>query len=46
MYDYSTKDLPAIIDENLTFTGGEDWKLGKVKRGISYCIKLFVIIKT
>jgi hypothetical protein len=29
-YDYSTKDLPAIIDENLTLLpGGEDWKLGK-----------------
>jgi len=22
MYDYSTKDLPAIIDENFSFTGG------------------------
>lgn len=30
MYDYSTKDLPAIIDEYLTkLPGGEDWKLGK-----------------
>ncbi len=29
-YDYSTKDLPAIIDENLTqLPGGENWKLGK-----------------
>ena len=29
-YDYSTKDLPAIIDKNLTqLPGGENWKLGK-----------------
>lgn len=29
-YVYSNKDLPAIIDDNLTrLPGGENWKLGK-----------------
>jgi len=41
MYDYSTKDLPAIIDENLTLYPVERLEVGQgVKRGISYCIKL------
>jgi hypothetical protein len=29
-YNYSIKELPAIIDDYLTqLTGGEDWKAGK-----------------
>ncbi len=29
-YGHSAKDLPTIIDDNLTLlTGGEDWKFGK-----------------
>ncbi|MFM7407030.1 MAG: hypothetical protein ACKO3K_10300 [Cuspidothrix sp.] len=29
-YNYSIKELPAIIDNYLTeLPGGEDWKLGK-----------------
>jgi len=41
MYDYSTKDLPAIIDENLSLTRWRRLEVGQgVKQGISYCIKL------
>jgi hypothetical protein len=29
-YEYSVKELPAVIDDYLTqLPGGEDWKLGK-----------------
>ncbi|WP_366558113.1 hypothetical protein [Okeania sp. SIO3B5] len=32
-YAYSTKDLLAVIDDNLTLLpGGEDWKFGSINK--------------